>query len=257
MAAPGSDARRRRPPCCRWPCSRWRGPRASPPPAPAPPRRTRRDTLPDGTRVPTQAVRAPASLTAPRTARPRCRAATTRRRVDRLRERDPGRRARGVPARGDRDRRRRPAPATCRGSWSPRSAGSSPTTAVPAGTCSATEGIARPGIFGPALDGTHGTSLISDTDAGQYDGDTSSTAPSARCSSSRRRGRSSGSTPTTTASATRRTSTTPRSATAVYLCSGTDDLGTDAGQRVGGLPLQPQPALRRPGARDHAGLPGR
>src|SRR6185295_8356341 len=30
---------------------------------------------------------------------------------------------------------------------------------------------AEPGIFGPALDGSHGTTLIKDTDAGQYDGD--------------------------------------------------------------------------------------
>jgi len=34
------------------------------------------------------------------------------------------------------------------------------------------QGIATPGIFGLALDGTHGTSLIRDTDAGQYDNDT-------------------------------------------------------------------------------------
>ncbi|MBZ5739289.1 lytic murein transglycosylase [Nocardioides mangrovi] len=33
------------------------------------------------------------------------------------------------------------------------------------------KGVARPGIFGPALDGKHGTSKISDTDAGQYDAD--------------------------------------------------------------------------------------
>ncbi|GAA4698999.1 lytic murein transglycosylase [Nocardioides nanhaiensis] len=32
-------------------------------------------------------------------------------------------------------------------------------------------GVARPGIFGPALDGTGGTRRIADTDAGQYDGD--------------------------------------------------------------------------------------
>ena len=33
------------------------------------------------------------------------------------------------------------------------------------------EGIATPGIFGIALDGTHGTAVIRDTDAGQYDAD--------------------------------------------------------------------------------------
>jgi membrane-bound lytic murein transglycosylase B len=34
-------------------------------------------------------------------------------------------------------------------------------------------GVAQPGIFGSALDGTAGVSKIADTDAGQYDGDTS------------------------------------------------------------------------------------
>ncbi|HEU4811299.1 MAG TPA: lytic transglycosylase domain-containing protein [Nocardioides sp.] len=33
------------------------------------------------------------------------------------------------------------------------------------------EGVARPGIYGIALDGTHKTSLIRDTDAGSYDSD--------------------------------------------------------------------------------------
>src|SRR5512133_2056558 len=33
------------------------------------------------------------------------------------------------------------------------------------------KGVARPGIFGIALDGTHHTRVVKDTDAGQYDGD--------------------------------------------------------------------------------------
>ena len=33
------------------------------------------------------------------------------------------------------------------------------------------EGIATPGIYGIALDGSHGTAVIRDTDAGQYDAD--------------------------------------------------------------------------------------
>jgi hypothetical protein len=33
------------------------------------------------------------------------------------------------------------------------------------------KGVARPGIYGIALDGTHNTSVIRDTDAGQYDAD--------------------------------------------------------------------------------------
>lgn len=34
------------------------------------------------------------------------------------------------------------------------------------------DGVARPGIVGPALDGQAGTSQVTDTDGGQYDGDT-------------------------------------------------------------------------------------
>ena len=36
-----------------------------------------------------------------------------------------------------------------------------------------TDGIAKPGIFGPALNGSSGTTSIADTDGGQFDGDTS------------------------------------------------------------------------------------
>lgn len=40
-----------------------------------------------------------------------------------------------------------------------------------AGSSIGTDGVARPAILGPVLDGSNGTSLIADTDAGQYDGD--------------------------------------------------------------------------------------
>ena len=104
---PGSDAPRRRRHCCRSPCSRPPGPpglvtTGSNASAAADPH-----TLPDGTRVPAQAVKAPASLTPPHTWpwRPRQRPAG---RVDRLGQRHPGRGPGGVPARRDRHRRRRP-----------------------------------------------------------------------------------------------------------------------------------------------------
>ncbi len=92
-------------------------------------------------------------------------------------------------------------------------------------------GIAEPGIFGPALDGKHGTTRIADTDAGQYDGDT-------------RWDRAVGPMqfiPSTWAivgvDADNDGQRNPQDiydaalASAVYLCSGTDDLSTTAGQR--------------------------
>ena len=92
-------------------------------------------------------------------------------------------------------------------------------------------GIAKPGIFGPALDGTHGTSMIRDTDAGQYDQDS-------------RYDRAVGPMqfiPSTWAivgvDADNDGQRNPQDiydaslGSAVYLCSGPDDLGTDAGQR--------------------------
>jgi membrane-bound lytic murein transglycosylase B len=93
------------------------------------------------------------------------------------------------------------------------------------------QGIARPGIFGPVLDGTHGTALIRDTDAGQYDHDA-------------RYDRAVGPMqfiPSTWAivgvDADNDGLRNPQDVydaslgSAVYLCSGSDDLSTDAGQR--------------------------
>ena len=94
------------------------------------------------------------------------------------------------------------------------------------------QGVAQPGIFGKALNGKSNTSVIRDTDAGQLDSDTPTTARSARCSSSPRPGRSSASTPTTTAQRNPQDIDDAALATAVYLCSGDDDLSTVAGQRA-------------------------
>jgi hypothetical protein len=93
------------------------------------------------------------------------------------------------------------------------------------------KGIAKPGIFGPVLDGKHGTTLINDTDAGQYDRDS-------------RFDRAVGPMqfiPSTWAivgvDADNDGQRNPQDiydaalGSAVYLCSGTDDLSTDAGQR--------------------------
>jgi membrane-bound lytic murein transglycosylase B len=93
------------------------------------------------------------------------------------------------------------------------------------------QGVARPGIYGIALDGTHGTSRITDTDAGQYDADA-------------RFDRAIGPMqfiPSTWSvvgvDADGDGERNPQDvddaalATAVYLCSGSDDLSTPAGQR--------------------------
>ena len=94
------------------------------------------------------------------------------------------------------------------------------------------EGVARPGIFGVALDGKHGTSLIRDTDAGSYDSDA-------------RFDRAVGPMqfiPSTWSvvgvDADGDAERNPQDiddaalATAVYLCSGNDDLSSAAGQRA-------------------------
>jgi membrane-bound lytic murein transglycosylase B len=94
------------------------------------------------------------------------------------------------------------------------------------------QGLATPGIFGPALDGRHGTPRIRDTDAGRYDDDTSydrAVGPMQFV-------------PSTWAivgvDADNDGQRNPQDvydaslASALYLCSGPDDLSTGAGQRA-------------------------
>jgi membrane-bound lytic murein transglycosylase B len=92
------------------------------------------------------------------------------------------------------------------------------------------DGVAEPGIFGKALDGRAGTSRIADTDGGEYDGDTSvdrAVGPMQFIPST-------WSTVGVDADGDGRRD--PQDiddaalAAAVYLCSGTDDLSTSAGQ---------------------------
>lgn len=94
------------------------------------------------------------------------------------------------------------------------------------------QGVAQPGIFGRALDGTHGTSRIADTDAGQYDADAQwdrAVGPMQFIPSTWS---------VVGVDADGDGQRNPQDiddaalATAVYLCSGDDDLSTTPGQRA-------------------------
>ena len=186
--------------------------------------------LPDGTRVPSQAVRAPASLTAPRG----------------LKQRIPGNAqqvvdtapASGIPAVALAAYQRAAtvidaADRSCHMPWQLVAAiGRVESDHGRANDNVLTDrGFAEPGIFGPALNGRDGTTEIRDTDAGQYDQDA-------------RFDRAVGPMqfiPSTWAivgvDADGDGRRDPQDiydaalASAVYLCSGTDDLSTTAGQR--------------------------
>jgi membrane-bound lytic murein transglycosylase B len=186
--------------------------------------------LPDGTEMPTQAIEAPASLTPPGT----------------LTNGVPGNSARvvstasasGIPAVALAAYQRaqsviNAADPSCRMPWELVAAiGRVESDHGRAGGNRLTaKGFATPGIYGPPLNGRHGTTLIRDTDAGTYDHDS-------------RFDRAVGPMqfiPSTWAivgvDADNDGQRNPQDiydaalASAVYLCSGQDDLSTDAGQR--------------------------
>ena len=254
-ATRGSDAPRRRLPCCRWPSSPSRGPRAWPRPG-SDTASAGSDTLPDGSQVPAQAVRVPASLTAPHTLTPGVRghvsdvvstasasgipavalaayqrAATV---IDAADHELPPAVAAG---RRDRPGRVRPRPHGRQRAHRP--------------------GIAKPGIFGPALDGTHGTTVDP----------RHRRRPVRRGRALRPRGRADAVHPVDLGDRRgrrrqRRPAQPPGHLRRLARLGGLPLLGhrrpRHRGRRaLGGPPLQPQPALRRPGAGHHARLPGR
>jgi membrane-bound lytic murein transglycosylase B len=185
--------------------------------------------LPDGSRVPAQAVKVPASLTPPG-ALPRS-LANPRRVVSTAS-------ASGIPAVALAAYQRAAtvidaADRTCHLPWQLIAAiGRVESDHGRAdGNRLTDRGIAEPGIYGPALNGRHGTVRIKDTDAGQYDHDA-------------RFDRAVGPMqfiPSTWSivgvDADNDGQRNPQDiydaslASAVYLCSGTDDLATAAGQR--------------------------
>jgi membrane-bound lytic murein transglycosylase B len=188
-------------------------------------------TLPDGTRVPSKAVHAPASLTPPRTLGP----GVAGPRHDVLATAS----ASGIPAVALAAYQRAAtiidaADHSCRLPWQLVAAigrVESDHGRVD-GNVLTDRGIAKPGIFGPVLDGKNGTTLIKDTDAGRYDGDT-------------RYDRAVGPMqfiPSTWAivgvDADNDGQRNPQDiydaalASAVYLCAGPGDLSTHAGQRA-------------------------
>jgi len=188
-------------------------------------------TLPDGTRVPAQTVRAPASLTPPQSLTHGIR--SDARQVVATAS------ASGIPAVALAAYERaavviNAADHTCRMPWQLVAAiGRVESDHGRAdGNVLSDRGIAEPGIYGPVLDGTHGTVTIKDTDAGQYDRDA-------------RFDRAVGPMqfiPSTWAivgvDADNDGRRNPQDiydaalASAVYLCSGPDDLSTTSGQRA-------------------------
>jgi membrane-bound lytic murein transglycosylase B len=188
-------------------------------------------TLPDGTRVPAHAVHAPASLTPPRTLGPGV--------AGHVHDVLSTASASGIPAVALVAYQRAAtvidaADTTCHLPWQLVAAiGRVESDHGRAdGNVLTAKGMAKPGIFGPALDGRRGTTLIRDTDAGQYDRDS-------------RYDRAVGPMqfiPSTWAivgvDADNDGQRDPQDvydaalASAVYLCSGSDDLSTGAGQRA-------------------------
>lgn len=189
-----------------------------------------RGTLPDGTDVPAQAIEAPASVSLPPVAAPGATDESTTQIISSASAASiPSaalaayQRAETVINRADR---------TCRLPWELVAAiGRVESNHGRAnGNLLDADGVAQPGITGPALNGQAGTSQVMDTDGGEYDGDTAfdrAVGPMQFIPS------------TWSAVGVDADGDGQRNpqdindaalATAVYLCSGDDDLSTTKGQ---------------------------
>ncbi|MFC5176705.1 lytic murein transglycosylase [Nocardioides taihuensis] len=188
--------------------------------------------LPDGSQVPAQAIENPASVSAPGVVAPGVEGSSTREVVSTA---SPS----GIPAAALAAYQRaetviNAADRSCHLPWQLIAAIGRVESdhGRYGGNALDADGVARPGIFGIALDGSHGTSRIVDSDDGLLDGDTRfdrAVGPMQFIPSTWR---------VVGVDADQDGKRDPQDiddaalATAVYLCSGSDDLGTDAGSRA-------------------------
>jgi membrane-bound lytic murein transglycosylase B len=189
-------------------------------------------TLPDGTSIPTQAIEAPASVSKPGVTAPGIKGRDVRSVVANAS-------TMGIPAAALAAYQRaetviNTADKSCNISWQLIAAigrVESDHGRYGGNTLNA-NGLATPGIFGIALDGSNGTSRISDSDAGLYDSDSKfdrAVGPMQFIPSTWR---------VVGVDADGDGERNPQDiddaalASAVYLCSGDDDLSTEAGQRA-------------------------
>jgi len=189
-------------------------------------------TLPDGTSIPTQAIEAPASVSKPGVTAPGVKGHDVRSVVANAS-------TMGIPAAALAAYQRaetviNTADKSCNISWQLIAAIGRVESdhGRYGGNSLNADGLATPGIFGVALDGSNGTSRISDSDAGLYDSDSKfdrAVGPMQFIPSTWR---------VVGVDADGDGERNPQDiddaalATAVYLCSGDDDLSTKAGQRA-------------------------